>query len=85
MERPVGEERRRTEVIPHTFGERAVLKLTYGALIRASQIWQRVVISEFELRQIEELRSELDQEFKERTVSSVQSASHQRIYSKRGT
>jgi transposase-like protein len=30
-----GEERRRTKVIPHVFGERAVLKLMYVALIRA--------------------------------------------------
>jgi hypothetical protein len=57
----------------------------YAALIRASQTWRRVVISEFDLRQIEELRSELDREFKERTASIVQSASHQRIYSKRRT
>jgi putative transposase len=31
-----GEERRRTKVIPHAFGERPVLKLMYAALIRAS-------------------------------------------------
>jgi transposase-like protein len=85
LERLFGEERRRTKVIPHAFGERAVLKLMYAALIRASQTWRRVVISEFELRQIEELRSELDREFKERTTTVVQNASHQRIYSKRGT
>jgi transposase-like protein len=38
-----GEERRRTKVIPHAFGERAVLKLMYAALIRASQTWKRAV------------------------------------------
>lgn len=85
LERLFGEERRRTKVIPHAFGERAALKLMYAALIRASQTWRRIVISEFELKQIEELRNELDNEFKERTASPVQSASHQRIYSKRGT
>lgn len=86
LERLFGEERRRTKVIPHAFGERAVLKLMYAALIRASQTWRRVVISEFELKQIDELRDELDQEFKERTtVSKVQRASHERIYSKHGT
>ena len=36
LERLFGEERRRTKVIPHAFGERAVLKLMYAALIRAS-------------------------------------------------
>jgi transposase-like protein len=85
LERLFGEERRRTKVIPHAFGERPVLKLMYAALIRASQTWRRIVISEFELKQIEELRNELEKEFTERTASAVQSASHQRIYSKRGT
>ena len=54
LERLFGEERRRTKVIPHAFGERAVLKLIYAALIRASQTWRRIVISEFELKQIDE-------------------------------
>ena len=72
LERLFGEERRRTKVIPHAFSERAVLKLIYAALIRASQTWRRIVISEFELKQIDELRSELDREFKERTASTVQ-------------
>jgi len=85
LERLFGEERQRTKIIPHAFGERAVLKLMYAALLRASRTWRRIVISEFELKQIEELRSELEREFKERTGSVVQSASHQRIYSKRGT
>jgi transposase-like protein len=85
LERLFGEERRRTKVIPHAFGERPVLKLMYAALIRASQTWRRIVISEFELKQIEELRNELDKEFKERTASALQSASHRQIYSKRGT
>jgi hypothetical protein len=62
-----------------------VLKLMYAALIRASQKWRRIVISEFELKQIDELRNELDKEFKERTASVAKSASPQRIYSKRGT
>src|SRR5258706_3471314 len=56
LERLFGEERRRTKVIPHAFGERAVLKLMYAALIRASHTSRRIVISEFELKQISELR-----------------------------
>jgi hypothetical protein len=43
------------------------------------------VISEFELKQIDELRNELGKEFKERAASVAKSASPQRIYSKRGT
>jgi len=85
LERLFGEERRRTKVIPHAFGERAVLKLMYAALIRASQTWRRVVISEFELKQIEELKNDLDSEFKQRTASAVSSASRPRIYSREKT
>jgi hypothetical protein len=43
-----GEERRRTKVIPHAFGERAVLKLMYAALIRAAEHWRGIRITEFE-------------------------------------
>jgi transposase-like protein len=82
LERLFGEERRRTKVIPHAFGERAVLKLMYAALLRASATWRRVVVSEFELRQLEELRAELDENFKSRTAQAVHVASRQRIYSK---
>ena len=81
LERLFGEERRRTKVIPHAFGERAVLKLMYAALMRAGQTWQRVAINEFELRQIDDLRNELDEDFKQRTVSTVTNASRRRFSS----
>lgn len=71
LERLFGEERRRTKVIPHAFGERAVLKLMFASLLRASQTWQRIAINEFELRQIDELRKELDEEFRQRSTSAV--------------
>lgn len=82
LERLFGEERRRTKVIPHAFGERAVLKLMYASLIRASQTWRKVVINEFELKQVDELQRELAEEFKQRTASAVSSASRPRIYSR---
>jgi transposase-like protein len=82
LERLFGEERRRTKVIPHAFGERAVLKLMYAALIRASQTWKRIVISDFELKQIEELREELDAEFNERAGPAKTSASHRHLSSR---
>ena len=85
LERLFGEERRRTKVIPHAFGERPVLKLMYSALIRASQTWQRVAINDFELKQIDELRRELDDDFSQRTATAVLPASRQRIYSKEKT
>jgi transposase-like protein len=81
LERLFGEARRRTKVIPHAFGERAVLKLMFASLLRASASWRRVVVSEFELRQLEDLRSDLDKEFKQRTSTPASPASRQRIYS----
>jgi transposase-like protein len=85
LERLFGEERRRTKVIPHAFGERAVLKLMYAALLRASQTWQRIVITEFERRQIDDLRADLDEEFKRQSTSTKTTASRHRIYSKSET
>jgi hypothetical protein len=57
LERLFGEEHRRTKVIPHAFAEKPILKLMYAALIRASQTWRRILIREFELKQIGKLRS----------------------------
>ncbi|MHB1942548.1 MAG: IS256 family transposase [Acidiferrobacteraceae bacterium] len=88
LERLFGEERRRSKVIPHAFGERPVLKLMYAALIRASQSWRRVVINEFELKQIEELRQELAEAFVTRHAPAVQqaiTASPRRLSSKERT
>lgn len=82
LERLFDGERRRTKDIPHAFGERAVLKLMFASLLQASAGWRHVVISEFELRKLEELRDDLDQEFKQRTTTSVSIASRHRIYSK---
>jgi transposase-like protein len=85
LERLFGEERRRTKVIPHAFGERAVLKLMYAALIRASETWRRIVISDFELKQLEQLREHLNRRHAERTAAVVKSASHSKISSKTRT
>ena len=63
LERLFGEERRRTKVIPHAFGERAVLKLMYAALIRAAERWRGIRITEFEQRQLKAIREEIDQDF----------------------
>jgi len=56
LERLFGEERRRTKVIPHAFGERAILKLMYAALIRAAERWRGIRIGEFERRQLRAIR-----------------------------
>jgi len=57
LERLFGEERQRTKIIPHALGARAVLKPMCAALARASQSWRRLVIGEFELKQIEDSNS----------------------------
>lgn len=71
LERLFGEERRRTKVIPHAFGERAVLKLMYAALIRAAERWRGIKMTEFERRQLKAIRDELDRVHAERTAPAV--------------
>jgi hypothetical protein len=73
LERLFGEERRRTKVIPHAFGERAVLKLMYAALIRAAERWRGIRTTEFEQRQLKAIRDELDRNHAERTAPAVRS------------
>ena len=63
LERLFVEERRRLKIIPNAFGERAVLKLMFGALIRAAERWRSVKVTEFERRQMAAVRNELDQEY----------------------
>jgi putative transposase len=63
LERLFGEQRRRTKVIPHAFGERAVLKLMYAALIRAAEGWRGIRVSEFEQRQLKAIHEQIDQGF----------------------
>jgi transposase-like protein len=85
LERLFGEERRRTKIIPHAFGERAVLKLMYASLIRASETWRHVVISEFELKQLEQLREFLNKHHAERTARVAKTASRSKISSNERT
>ena len=63
LERLFVEERRRLKIIPNAFGERAVLKLMFGALIRAAERWRSIKVTDFEHRQITAVRKELDQEY----------------------
>ncbi len=85
LERLFGEERRRTKVIPHAFGERAVLKLMYAALIRAAERWRGIRVTEFEQRQLKAIRDELNADFAARTsplASKPVTASPTRLSSK---
>jgi putative transposase len=66
LERLFLEERRRTKIIPHAFGERPVLKLMYAAMIRAADRWRGIAVGEFEQRQLRAIRDELDRAHIER-------------------
>lgn len=78
LERLFGEERRRTKTIPHAFGERPVLKLMYAALIRASDSWRGVKVTEFETRQLQALREDLQRAHAERISPAVQVSTQSR-------
>lgn len=62
-----------------------MLKLMYVALIRASETWKNIMITQFELRQLEQLREYLNKRHAERTAPVVKSASRSRISSKART
>jgi transposase-like protein len=63
LERLFVEERRRLKIIPNAFGEKAVLKLMFGAMTRAAERWRSIRITEFERRQLAALRHELDHDY----------------------
>ena len=88
LERLFVEERRRLKIIPNAFGEKAVLKLMFGAMTRAAERWRAVRITEFERRQMEAVRRELDQEYEVETgfdAKPQQDAPRSRIPSKSRT
>lgn len=49
LERAFGEQKRRTKRIPRLFDEKSCLKLVYATMVRASQKWRRVKMSEYDL------------------------------------
>jgi hypothetical protein len=63
LERLFVEERRRLKIIANAFGERPVLKLMFGAMIRAAERWRAIKVTDFERRQMAAVRQELDQEY----------------------
>ena len=63
LERLFVEERRRLKIIPNAFGEKAVLKLMFGAMIRAAERWRAIRVSELERRQMRAAREELNREY----------------------
>jgi transposase-like protein len=66
LERLFVEERRRLKIIPNAFGEKPVLKLMFGAMIRAAERWRAIRVTDFERRQMAAVRQELDHEYETR-------------------
>lgn len=71
LERLFLEERRRTKIIPHAFGERPMLKLMYAAVIRAADRWRGIQVGEFEQRQLRAIREELNRAHAQRVAPAV--------------
>lgn len=59
LERSFVEERRRTKVIPRLLDEKSAMKLVFATLIRVSERWQRLPVSDLERQQLRLLRREL--------------------------
>jgi putative transposase len=74
LERLFVEERRRLKIIPNGFGEKPVLKLMFGALIRAAERWRGLRFTEFELRQLAAVRHDLDAEYQAKVTPSDRSS-----------
>lgn len=53
------EERMRSKVIPRFTSEKSAMKLVFATLMRASERWKRVSVSELERGQLRHLRREL--------------------------
>jgi len=64
LERLFREERRRLKAVGTAFGEKPVLKLMFGAMIRAAERWRRIAFTDFEVRQIAALRKQLEEEYR---------------------
>lgn len=85
LERLFGEDRRRSKVLPHAFGEKPLLKLMFAAVIRASARWRGIKMTAFDRQQLDAIRKELDEAFKEQHQPAVQASAPSRIYSTTGT
>ncbi len=83
LERLFGQERRRLKIVPNGFGEKPVLELMFGALIRAAERWRGLRFTEFELRQLAALRKGLDEDYEASKISPARSS--QRRFSSKST
>ena len=77
LERLFVEERRRLKIIPNSFGEKPVLKLMFGAMIRAAERWRAIKFTDFERRQIAAVRQDLDEEYQAQIATPARSSAPQ--------
>ena len=79
---------RREQKLVHAFGERAVLKRMYGALIRSAESWRGITITAFEARQLSVIQERLTKSTNGRqapAVTSRETNSRSRVSSKKRT
>ncbi len=74
LERLFGQERRRLKIVPNGLGEKPVLELMFGALIRAAERWRGLRFTEFELRQLAALQKGLAEEYEASMISPARSS-----------
>jgi hypothetical protein len=79
---PLCRERRRLKIISNGFGEKPVLKLMFGALVRAAERWRGLRFTKFELRQIAAVRADLDAEYEASSITRSDRSSQPRFSSK---
>jgi len=56
LERAFVEQKRRTKIIPRFLNEKSCIKLVYSTLIRVSEKWRRVKMSEYDLALLRNIR-----------------------------
>ncbi len=57
LERTFEEQKRRTKIIPRFFDEKSCIKLVYGTMIRVSEKWKKIKMTEYELTILRNMRS----------------------------
>lgn len=57
LERTFEEQKRRTKTIPRFFDEKSCIKLVYGTMIRVSEKWKKIKMTEYELTILRNMRS----------------------------
>lgn len=57
LERTFAEQKRRTKVIPRFFSEKSCMKLVFGTMIRISDKWREISMSEYDLTLLRNLRT----------------------------